>query len=423
MRLCFVVQRFGEEIVGGSEWYARCIALKLKKTFGYDVEVLTTTAKDYTTWRPYYPEGTTEFEGIRITRFHAQWQRDMRIFNLLSRFCYPLIRALGKIKGLKVLGSFLEKIWFCYQGPYCPKLLKAIEQRKDQVDRFFFMTYLYYPTVFGLPLVKEKAALIPTAHHEPPFYFQHITALLQAPRALLLSTVPEMRLVEGRATSLPPLMIAGVGLEPIASEGIVREDRHPYILYLGRISRAKGVDQLIHHFQKFIKKTQSTVHLVLAGAKDESIPTRLLESEQVEYKGFVSEKEKYQWMAGAQVIVNPSRMESLSILVVEGMLMKKPVLVNQQCPVMNYFSEATYSVFSYRHPFEFIDVLEQILKSNWHSPQAEAALAQTQQFAKKLFSWDRVLKVYQEVITGEVSAKERSNPEPLTTLSATPDHL
>ena len=34
------------------------------------------------------------------------------------------------------------------------------------------MTYLYYPTVVGLPFVADKAILIPTAHDEPYIYFK-----------------------------------------------------------------------------------------------------------------------------------------------------------------------------------------------------------------------------------------------------------
>ena len=47
MRVTFVVQRYGKEILGGAESLARQVAERLTPYF--DVEVLTTCAVEYTT--------------------------------------------------------------------------------------------------------------------------------------------------------------------------------------------------------------------------------------------------------------------------------------------------------------------------------------------------------------------------------------
>ena len=58
------------------------------------------------------------------------------------------------------------------------------------------MTYLYYTTVKGLPLVKDKAILISTAHDEPPIYLKTFDTLFQMPKALFYLTVEEKKFVE-----------------------------------------------------------------------------------------------------------------------------------------------------------------------------------------------------------------------------------
>ena len=89
-----------------------------------------------------------------------------------------------------------EEQWFEMQGPHVPELIDYIKDHADDYEAFIFMTYLYYTTVKGLPLVKDKAILISTAHDEPPIYLKTFDTLFQMPKALFYLTVEEKKFVE-----------------------------------------------------------------------------------------------------------------------------------------------------------------------------------------------------------------------------------
>jgi hypothetical protein len=50
----------------------------------HDVEVLTTCALDYITWKNHYPTGTTTEDGVAVTRFANRRERDVRRFGAIS---------------------------------------------------------------------------------------------------------------------------------------------------------------------------------------------------------------------------------------------------------------------------------------------------------------------------------------------------
>ena len=73
MKLAIAVQRYGADINGGAELHARYIAELLAKHA--EVEVVTTCANDYVTWRNERPAGVEKINGIPVRRFPVAHER------------------------------------------------------------------------------------------------------------------------------------------------------------------------------------------------------------------------------------------------------------------------------------------------------------------------------------------------------------
>ncbi|HKZ73653.1 MAG TPA: hypothetical protein VJ011_06275, partial [Steroidobacteraceae bacterium] len=137
MRIAFIVQRYGIEILGGSEYHCRLIAERMAGE--HDVDVLTTCARDYITWANEYPEGSECINGVTVRRFPNAHTRDIDAFNRYSEWIFhnPHTRDA-------------EMSWLEQQGPWCPALLDHLAAHSPSYDAVIFFTYLYAPTVLGL---------------------------------------------------------------------------------------------------------------------------------------------------------------------------------------------------------------------------------------------------------------------------------
>ena len=80
-----------------------------------------------------------------------------------------------------------ELKWIQEEGPFIPEMVGYLRDNHDKYDVFLFFTYLYYPTVVGVPEVADKAIVFPLAHDEPFLNMQIFDNVFTLPKAFVLA--------------------------------------------------------------------------------------------------------------------------------------------------------------------------------------------------------------------------------------------
>ena len=178
----------------------------------------------------------------------------------------------------------------------------------------------------------------------------------------------------------------------------------PYILYLGRLDKLKGIDILIQAFSKLPKEFDQ-YKLVIAGKKtsyqeelEEIIKKENIE-DKVLFTGFVEEEDKISMYHDASLFVNPVKyMGGVSITVFESLLSGTPIIVTPESGELVKKIDAG-SLVEYG---DINSLKEEIVKSLTDKEMTQKQVTRGQNYIKENLNWDKVsdkiLKIYENAI-------------------------
>ena len=410
-KIALVVQRYGVGIDGGAEQHAAGIVNILSKT--HDVTVLTSCATDYTTWQSDLEVGESNINGIKTIRFFSQ-PRDQQQQQLAYRYLKYSPSVWMRRKCMRHFGQTpwrsagheqaeLSMQWLQAQGPYMPGLYQYIEEHQQQYEVFIFFTSLYYPTAVCLPLVSNKSILVPLLHQEAVSHFPVYANCFKYARCVFFNTRSEMRYAKKLYhLNSQRCSIVGVGMDPVNTleEHEKSTAQNPYILYIGRICAAKGCQQLLAYFVKYHQTTTSPLRLIMVGNNTMD----KVNHPKIEYAGFVSDAEKERLLQNAKALVIPSSLESLSLVTLEAMLYRLPVIAQKKCEVIRDHLDASGSGLLFSNATSFARALNTLLKQGVN----DAFLDAGQCYVRENYNWDVVEQKFNAAI--EHIASESSSP-------------
>jgi glycosyltransferase involved in cell wall biosynthesis len=385
-RVAFVIQRYGENITGGSEAHCRQVVERL--TNDYDIEVLTTCATDHLSWKNELPEGLGEVNGVKVRRFRTTSERHLGKFHEIYDRIF-----------LEQLDHDREMALIHWQGPVAPALEKYIEQNKDRYDAFVFFTYMYWTTVNGLPRVGEKALFVPTVHDEASLYLHILDHLFRQTRHIMFNTEEE-RLLVYRRFNLPSDVgrIVGVGIEepemgdpdPAWPQLQERLKDRQVLTYVGRVENGKGCDELVDFFLRYTRdENRPDLTLLLLGRRTLPLPPH----NQIISPGFVSEYVKYHALARTDIAVTPSPFESLCMAALESWMHCRPVLANGRSPVLVGHCTRSNGGLWYNNYGEFRETVK-LLLADRHL--ASTLGEQGRQYVERNYRWPAIEAIWRD---------------------------
>jgi glycosyltransferase involved in cell wall biosynthesis len=378
MKLACVVHRYGSEVTGGSEAHCRSIAEHL--TERHDVTVLTTTAKNYVTWRNAYPAGETRVNGVRVLRFPVERPRHLHAFRDISDLVFTGVATLEE-----------QARWFDENGPIVPGLIDHLESGVPAYDRVLFWSYRYYPAFHGVQAVPDRAVLVPTAEEDPLIHAPILASYFARPRAYLFLTPEERDLVISRiAGAAPPSAIIGAGLDaPTETPDRRALDAlgvpDTFVLYMGRIERNKGCETLLRYFAAYLADGRPPIPLVMAGPAIMPIPEHPL----IRPLGYVSDALRDALLAYTRALVVPSPYESLSMVLLEAWNRGIPGVVNGRCRVLKGQVERADGGLHYGTAREFGEALELLVRD---PALARTLGAQGHVYVDREYAWPVVIQ-------------------------------
>jgi glycosyltransferase involved in cell wall biosynthesis len=385
LRIAFVCPFFGEDAAGGAEFAARSIALHLAES-GVDVDILTTCLKDlpHGITNNVHAPGTTKTGPLTIRRFKAE-APDMTPFSELN----DLI-----IDGCELTAH--EELQFMSRHVTSIDMLRYIADHEADYAWFCFIPYLFGTTCFGARLVPHKAIMIPCLHDEGYARLKIVQNAIAACRRIVFNAEAEQRFARSAyGIDSPRGIHVGLGVETRIDFDADRfrerfRIQDPFMLYAGRRDTTKNVHTLIAYFNRYKQQHPGALKLVLIGPAD--LPVADPGCDIIDL-GFVSEQEKRDGYAAADIFCQPSLNESFSYVIMEAWLCGTPCLVHERCAVTRDHVVSSGGGLYFDAESDFTATTHRLLNDDKLRRQMATA---GRQYVEDNFAWDHIVRRFRE---------------------------
>jgi glycosyltransferase involved in cell wall biosynthesis len=382
VRLLWVVPRFGEQSVGGAERLVGDLAMRGTPD-GWLSEIAATSAVDHFTWQNELPPGESREKGIVVRRFEVGPRDGSRYEQL-----HPEILS-GEADYATELEWLANSVWSL-------DLQHFLENNIERYDLALFAPYFFGTTIWGAQVEPDRSALVPCLHHEPYACLTTVRRVLESVRGCVFNSDAEERLTR-QFSDVQRSGVVGLGFDPPNGRPSARfsEPRGigRYVLYAGRIEEGKRVNVAVEYAMRHAQERDDAPNLVLIGSGTYEPP---VEAEGVVvHAGLLDDDERRAAYAEALALVNPSELESFSIVLMEAWLEGTPALVAAGSDVMREHVERSGGGLTFECYEEYRDGVDALLADETQRQQlGEAGMT----YVREQYSWPAVRQRFRDTV-------------------------
>lgn len=348
MRIAFVPPRYGERVVGGAEAVIRETAHGFA-ALGWQVDVLTTCARDHFSWANEYEPGESRDGAITIRRFPTVVPRSRA-----DRARYEAMILSGGPLTLE------EQQRWVNGDLRVPALFHHVLDHAAEYRALVFAPYLFWTTFACSQVAPMRTILMPCLHDEPYATLDIFRPMFSGAAGVWFLSEPEHETAH-RLFALPDnhrVVGSGVHIPPgydvqgfRARHGI--EGR--FVLFAGRREGGKGWDGMLRAFAAAVQRHGLPFSLVTMGTGDVNPPDAI--RDRVVDLGFVADADRDAAFAAADAYIQPSAYESFSRTMMEAWLAGTPVIANGASDVVRWHCERSGAGLTYDDEYELAQCL------------------------------------------------------------------
>lgn len=379
-RLGFVPARYGNGVVGGAEAVLREMAHGLAQR-GWDVEILTTCARDHFTWANEFAPGTEEVaDGVVLRRFPTviSTPRAERA-------------ALGAAIHAGVDLRLAEQERWINDDVRVPELFHYLLDEAERYRALVFAPYLFWPAFACGQVSPDRTILMPCLHDEPEAQLEIFRPIFSGSRRLWFLSDPERDLAERIFPRLAPHEVIGSGLtvpEHYDVEGF--RARHGiterFVLFAGRREGGKNWERMLDAFAHAVVRENLPFSLVTMGHGEINPPAVI--ADRVIDLGYLPDAERDAAFAAADAYIQPSANESFSRTIMEAWLAGTLVIATGDSAVNRWHCERSGAGLVYDNDGEFAQALRFVAEA----PDAAASIAAAgRDYVLEHYTWPPIL--------------------------------
>ena len=249
------------------------------------------------------------------------------------------------------------------------------------------------------------------AHDEPELHLPIMRQVFQSVGGFAFNSYAERALVE-RTFPIAQLPASVIGNSVAEGDGDPATARaalglggdEAFVLCLGRVERAKGTHALADLWRLYRRRRPGAPRLVVIGPVHET----LVADDDVLVAGSQAEDVKWGAFRACELLIAPSPWESFSLVVLEGWLAGRPVVVNGYCQATVEHCRRSGGGLWFTDVIEFEVIVDRLLSD---ATLRDALARRGGAYARRQFSWEAVVDRYAALAEHIVTAGERRQPE------------